>query len=218
MDFAVIARRWIFANAISLAIGVTFALAIFGVRTAIGIGSSETAITGRIAYWVIAIALDVINFSIYALLLGSVLRLIVPTLPQRLWLASHVIMGLLFGIGLALLTDEGDSDPIDWSEVTTGAAIFVASVFAVGGALLGAAFGGPQAMVLRRVASGTRMWIGMAAVSGITLSLIVLAAFPFFPSERTLRGELVTLGAFALGCMVSTFIMLPALRRLRPRS
>lgn len=172
---------------------------------------------GHIAYVAIEISLSAISFAAYALLIGSVLSLIVPMLPQRLWLILHVMMGVVIGATIALsFSEDDDTDPIDWSEVSIGAVTFVASLFALGGALLGAALGGVQAIALRRVALGLRFWIGMAAVSGSLLLVIVLAAFRLMQAAM-LQSEVTIYSVGLLGAFVSVFVMLPALRRLRPR-
>jgi hypothetical protein len=218
VDFSHVARRWIIANAIAIIVSSACVLAALGARSLLTVETFKWLSRGHIAYAVIEILLNPISFAIYALLIGSVLRLIVPNLPRRLWLALHVVMGALIGAGIAFsFSDDGDSDPIEWSEVSMGAAIFVTALFALGGALLGAALGAVQAIALRRVALGLRFWIGMAAVSGSFLLVIVLAAFRFF-QRPMLESEVAIQCVGLLGALVSTFIMLPALRRLRPRT
>jgi hypothetical protein len=88
---------------------------------------------------------------------------------------------------------------------------------AVLGAIVGAVLGGIQSLVWRRVARGSLVWIGMTALSGIVVVLIIAAATPFFPGLSRLGFAVILECVGAVGGIVSTLIMLPALRRLQPR-
>jgi len=201
-----------------MAVSAACALAGIGARTILGAESSALTSPSRIAYAAFEILLNAMSFAAYALLIGSVLRLIVPALPRRLWLALHVMMGTVSGVGIGFsFSEDGDSDPIDWSDIPTEAVIFVGLLFTLAGALMGAIFGGVQAIGLRRVALGLSFWIGMAAVSGSVLLALLLAAFRFLPAS-ILGSDVAVHSVGFLGGLASAFVMLPALRRLRPRS
>ena len=92
VDFSHVARRWIIANAIAIIVSSACVLAALGARSLLTVETFKWLSRGHIAYAVIEILLNAISFAIYALLIGSVLRLIVPNLPRRLWLALHVVM------------------------------------------------------------------------------------------------------------------------------
>ena len=85
------------------------------------------------------------------------------------------------------------------------------------GAVLGAMVGIVQSLVWRRVARGSRFWIGMSALSASVLLLIVFATSPLFAEGTKLVSEGILTGILVVGGIVGMFIMVPALRRLQPR-
>ena len=88
----------------------------------------------------------------------------------------------------------------------------------IGGAALGAVVGGLQALILRRVAHGSGAWMAFSALATSVTLAIVVGAFPFSPLESTLAAETAMQGVTVLAGIVNAVVMLPALRRLRPRT
>ena len=158
------------------------------------------------------------SLAVYAHLTGAVVREIVPAFPWRSWLAIHLVIGLVAGAatGLAGARPGGDSEPIDWNDTTF---LLLALVLVpIGGAMLGAVIGGLQALILRRVAHGAGTWIAFSALATSVTLLIVVGAFPFSPLESTIAAEAVTEGVIVFAGVANAIMMLPALRRLRPRT
>jgi hypothetical protein len=217
MDDA-IARRWIVANAIVLVASAVCGFAGSGADALRAIQSGDVATATTIAYWTVQIGLMVILCAAYAMLTAPVFRSIIPALRLDLWLATHVAMGVVLGVGMALTFDGADNrEAFDWSGVSTAEMAFVVLCAAVAGAIVGAALGGLQSMVWHRVARGSRFWIGMTALSGSIVVLILFAVTPFFPGLSRLGFAVILECAGAVGGIVSTLIMVPALRRLQPR-
>jgi hypothetical protein len=217
MDDAV-AHRWIVANAMILVIGAVCGFAGTGADALFMIESADLTTAARMAYWTIQIGLVVVPCAAYGMLTAPVLQSIIPALRSDLWFAAHVAMGVAFGGGVALLVDMSDkSEPLNWAGESADTVVFGTIFFAVLGAILGVIVGIVQSLVWRRVARGSRFWIGMSALSASILLLIVFAASPLFAGGTKLVSEGILQGVLVIGGAVSTLIMVPALRRLQPR-
>lgn len=215
MDGA-IARRWIVANAITLAAGAVCGFAASGADALVAIDGGGVTTAARIAYWTIQIGLSVIAVAVFAALTTSVFQSIIPALRSDLWIATHVAIGVVLGVGMALTV--GGPEPLDWSGISTAGVALVTLCVAVAGAIVGAVLGGVQSMVWCRVARGSLVWIGMAALSGGIGLLIVLTATPFFSGASRIGVAVIFQCALMAAGIISTLIMVPALRRLRPRA
>jgi hypothetical protein len=217
MDDA-IAHRWIVANAMAIVIGAVCGFAGTGADALFMIESADLTTAAKMAYWTIQIGLVVIPCAAYAMLTVPVLQSIIPALRSDIWFAAHVAMAVVLGGGLALFVGTPDkSESFSWAGESTDTVVFMTIFFAVLGAILGAVVGIVQSLVWRRVARGSRFWIAMSALSGSITLLIVLAATPLFAEGTKLVSEGIQQGFLVIGGTVSMLIMLPALRRLRPR-
>ena len=167
------------------------------------------------AYMTIETVLAFVSFGAYASLIGGVLQQVVPVFPWRDWIAVHLAMGLVAGPCVALLMAEPDDpEPMDWSD--TGLVVFLFTAGPALGALLGAAIGALQAVVLKRVARGMLRWIGFSALSVGVMALALLPALLAIPQQRTLGTEIIGEGALVVAGVLAAVMMLPALGRLRP--
>jgi hypothetical protein len=217
MHMSDLARRWIAANVLTMVATAAFGLVGFGIRNSLGLDGADAALSARICYVAVEIIISTACLALYAQLAGAVLRRIVPALPWRGWLAVHLVIGLVAGAGTgALLVEPGDSEPIDWNDTTF--LQFALVLAPIGGAVLGAVIGGLQALILRRVAHGAGTWIAFSALATSVTLLIVVGAFPFSPLGPTFAAEAVMQGVTVLAGVVNAIMMLPALRRLRPRT
>jgi hypothetical protein len=218
MNISDLARRWIVANFITMVATAAFGLLGFGVRYSLDLDSADAALSAKICYVAAEIIMSAASLALYAQLTGTVLRQIVPAFPWRSWLALHLVIGLVAGAGTgALLAGPGgDSEPIDWND--TGFLAFMFSVVPIGGAVLGAVIGGLQALILRRVAHGAGAWIAFSTLATSITLPIVVGAFPFSPLGSTFAAEAVMQGVIVLAGVVNAIMMLPALRRVRPRT
>jgi hypothetical protein len=217
MKVSDLARRWIVANFITMVATAAFGLLGFEVRYLLDVESADAALSAKVWYVAAEIIMTAASLALYAQLTGAVLRRIVPAFPWRSWLAVHLVIGLVVGAGAgALLAQPGDSEPMDWND--TAFLLFLFAVVPVGGAALRALLGGLQALILRRVATGTGAWIAFSALAAGMMLLIVVAALPFLPSGPSFAAEAAIQGVVVLACVPSAIVTLPALRRLRPRT
>ena len=217
MNLSDLARRWIVANFITMVATAAFGLLGFGIRHSLDLDSADAALSAKICYVAAEIVMTAAALALYAQLTGAVLRRIVPAFPWRSWLALHLVIGLVVGAGQGvLLAEPADSEPTDLND--TGFLLFMSAVVPIGGALLGAVIGGLQALILRRVAHGAGAWIAFSALATSVTLVIVVGAFPVSPLGSTFAAEAVMQGVTVLAGVVNAIMMLPALRRLRPRT
>jgi hypothetical protein len=218
MPISGLARRWIVANFVAMVATAAVELLGVGLRYLLDLESADAVLSAKICYVAAEIIMTAASLALYAQLTGAVLRQIVPAFPWRGWIAIHLIIGLVSGaaMGLVAARSGGDSEPIDWNDA--GVLVFLFAVIPVGGAALGALFGGLQALILRRVAHGAGAWTAFSALATGVLLLIVAAALPLLPSGPSFAAEAAIQGVVVFASVPSAIMMLPALRRLRPRT
>ncbi len=212
-----IARSWIVANVISIAVTATLGLAGYGLLQLLSIGTADVTFLVQAAYLAAEVAISTFSFALFARLTGAVLAAVIA-LPHREWLSLHLVLGILGGLGYGLISlqPESESESFDWND--TAFVVFTFAIFAVAGALAGATFASLQALVLRRVATGLRLWIASgAAALGIVTTLILIAVLTVIPSEQGLVPELVMASAFVMAGVAGAVVMIPAVQRLRPK-
>jgi hypothetical protein len=216
MNSTSIARRWVVANFISLIITASLGLVGYFVRTTFSIDADRSSFAAQAAYVGMETASGALSFALYAWLTGSVLSSTIPALSQRAWVTFHLAVGLVFGFfgGHAFL-QPSDNEPFD---IGTELLILIFFVVLVAGGLLGAVFGGLQALILRHAAQGLPVWIGSTALAMMVLLLIAMSAYPLWLFESSLRSELVAVGIWLVGGTAAAIVMVPAVRRLRPRA
>jgi len=158
-----------------------------------------------------------LSFALYARLTGVVMASELPEFPHENWMTMHLVLGITAGLwlGWSSLEPLTQSGPMNWDD--SGFLILLFVFFAVGGGLLGATFGCLQALVLRPVAEGLRLWIASSAVAASVLATTVIAAFFLIPSRRWFVDELTGAGVIVVAGVIGCVIMLPALGQLRPR-
>lgn len=212
-----IARPWILANVVAVTVTAALALAGDGLRIMLGIGGADVTLAVSVAYVSAEIVMTAISMALFARLTGAVLAVPVPGFPHAKWMALHVTCGIAGGllIGLSNLQPEADSEPLDWSDIPVLAFLLVA--FGVGGVLLGAAWGGLQAMVLRQAAAGTRLWIASSAAAVCIIAILIILVLTVAPADQGWAAELIAAGMIVAGGTLAAVIMVPAARRLRPR-
>jgi hypothetical protein len=162
---------------------------------------------------VLQTALPALYLVLYAHLTGQVLRTNIPAFPQRAWTRLHLGIGLVIGFlgGLAMM-NHTDVETMDRSEV---AAVF--AFMLVLGAIAGVVFGGLQALVLRRAAQGMGIWIGLWVLAAALVFPVAGCVEMLFPGPRALKHEFITAGMTVIVGIISSVIMLPAVRRLRAK-
>ena len=125
---------------------------------------------------------------------------------------------LLPGFGLALTYTAPTGEPDDWSETGLLEWTLLVLLFLAAFALVGAAIGSLEALVLRRAAEGMRNWIAISALAAAVMVLTAIPVLLFYPADGTFVREVATEGVVFVSAVAGGFVMLLALRRLRPRT
>ena len=161
-----------------------------------------------------------VNMAVYAILTGSVLSEKLPAFSRRVWIAAHLAFAAVFGLmakatfspapatgGARWTTSDGQFDVL-------GFLIMALVLLPVFGAILG----GLQALVLRRAARGTLVWIAGFAISVSAFGVLreVVVNLVRFNSE--LVTSIVANSVPAAMIMVMAIVMLPAFNRLAPKN
>jgi hypothetical protein len=205
--------RWVKANVYSALFNVVTGFTVVALANVLAVRNSGTGAVTISMFVVFSGLITALGLGVFARLTGGVLNRKLPSFPMRNWIALHVVVGCVFGMALApaaTVPEEVDPEPL---EIETIALITIASV--VVGALLGALFGSLQALVLRKVAGGLFDWIGFSALAGTTLGLFALAAA--LGPQSGLGLDIAGEAASFIVMVAIGIILLPAVRRLRPR-
>ncbi len=210
-------RRWIVANLIVLAVFGASAFLDFALGMWLGASNAEATIASQTTYVAMSTLLTVAGYAFSAWLIGRVLQRILPALPWRPWIMLHVVIGLVLGVGFGMLS-LSESEPADRSELELFVILVGLVVAAVLGALLGAVSGSLQALVLRRAADGLRRWIAFSSLSVALVFVAIGGVALALPLDGIISPETAIRVAVIIAGIASTFVMLPAVRRLRPRA
>jgi hypothetical protein len=205
--------RWIKANVYSALFNVVTSSATLALGAALAVRDPDTGAVTVSIFVALAGMITALGLAVYARLTGGVLARKIPSFPMHGWIALHAVIGCLFGMAVApaaTVPDEYDPESLDF--VTAAFATLISSVI---GAVVGASFGGLQAIILRKVARGLMDWIGFSALAGTTLGLVILITSqgPQSGLGFDVMGEIA---AFIITIVIG-LIMLPAVRRLQPR-
>jgi hypothetical protein len=207
-----IATAWVKNNILAAVVSGTASLAIYGVRHAAGVAGPEPGLAGIAILFVVAIVLSAIAGIAYGVLTGAVLQRIVPLLPVKSWIGVNagmvVAAAVLSEIGLILLPGTPATDESSMGEVLLAGLIL--------GGVLGAAIGGLQALVLRKAALGASAWIAWSVVALVVAVVIIAASGKLWETGGGgFAGELVNQAVAFVAYVITSVVMLPALRRLR---
>lgn len=183
-------------------------------------------INSAFAFFVVAA-----NLTVYAILTSSVLGEKLPAFSRRAWIAMHLALAISLGLLLATLNfqpgigSQSNSEP-EWAAVLTASGGGYDWINVLVGSLIvmlpfGAAFGGLQALVLRRAARGTIAWIAGSMTSGLVTAAI-LVAFELARSGVVRSGSgvatILVLSVPVVWVMAMAIVMLPAFNRLAPKN
>lgn len=213
-----ISRRWIIASVIASVIGIVVGLLDFPVRGWLEAGFAETPFGTTLIYAAFSAVLVAVSLVAYAWFTGMVLLEVAPALPWRQWLALHLAIGVVLGFGLGLIYTAPTGEAEDWGGIGLLEGALLAFLFVAACMLLGAISGALQAVVLRRAAVGMRVWIAVSAVAVLVMASLAMPIILLYPSDGTFAREVLGGGAVFVATIVESFVMLPALHRLRPRA
>jgi hypothetical protein len=207
-----IAAHWVKNNIVAAVISAVVSLSIYGVRSATGAADADVGLAASVIFYAAAVILWAFSGSADGLLTGAVLQRVVPLLPARTWIGLDAAMTVAMGAAneVSLLGASGDP-----KSAADGSIAEMLVVALIAGALIGAVVGGLQALVLRKAALGTGVWIACSAAAfAIVLCLFAIGG-RLWDTGGGFAGELANQTVAVLSNVVIALVMLPALRRLR---
>lgn len=157
------------------------------------------------------LAMDVGGLILLAVLTGNVLKRKFHLFPRGEWISRHAFMGILYA-GLSAtpaLMWHPYSDVLD----ALNDPEFVAATFFIG-PLVGAGVGLTQAWTLVDVARNLKVWIGYAALAGVTVPIFT-PVFVYGLRLGVPPGLLVEVVVVMI-IIAAAFIMRSAVRALQP--
>jgi hypothetical protein len=213
-----IAAYWIRNSVLASILASLASLAIYGMRHATGAADADAGLGAIAIFYVAVTSLWALWGAASGVLTGAVIQRVVPLLPARTWIALHAAIAVVVGVAseMALNTLSNEvSDAADADDVPTEAIPVAAFIL---GAVIGAASGGFEALVLRRAALGTPTWI-VCSMAALAIAMAVSGGGAVMLSE-TGSGfvrELMLQAVTFLGLVIAAPIMLPAIWRLKSR-
>ena len=216
ISFREVARRWLIANALWILVAAIVELIQLEL-SALGFDDFVEAYSMRLSYAVVTAVVCLIEFAIFAALTAPVLRMIVPALSLRRWLAAHLMIGVLAGLfSFVALVEPAYLESIV-RRYLVSLKLGVVPTTAILGAIIGSIIGGIQALALRPAALGLNTWVRVSAVAGILVCLTLLAGMALARTEDPLLDAVIVDSAAVVATGVGAVAMLLALRRLEPR-
>lgn len=224
--------KWIKANLlVAILLPLTAALLPFVLNRIPGMPlASSTAMSwlnAALGFFVVAA-----NLTVYAILTSSVLGEKLPAFSRRAWIATHLALATVLGLGLAMLnsqpgTGSRSGSESEWSELLTASGgrsdwiDFLIGVLVVM-LIFSVVMGSLQALVLRRAARGMRAWIGGSVIAGFAGAAVIVAssfAHPGLahPGSNVVMSILSQSGPF-FWVMAMAIVMLPVFNRLTPKN
>jgi hypothetical protein len=205
---------WIRANVAAAAATFVLGLATFGLRQMLGLPDPDADAFAKTLLAVAEVIAAATGFGIYATLTGAVLARKLPDFPPLTWSALHILIGC--GVGATVAFIELNAEPGARESVVMSSILRVALGGMMTGAVIGAATGGLQALVLRKAVREVGDWIRWSALAGTTFGgyALVLA----IGSDQPLTDEVLTQLLGAVIAIAAGAAMLPALYRLQPRA
>jgi hypothetical protein len=205
---------WLKNNVLSAIIYGIVALCLYGLGYAI----RDEADGGFVFSWMYYLAgLILWSFAGVAegVLTGAALQRIVPFLPARSWVALHAAVAAILFAGFGVLGPEtgGRMNRFEAPPV-----IFELLVIGSFGAIMGAAIGGLQALVLRAVAFGTGYWVAWSAAAYAAGMIVGVGGEMLFELDAGVAGAVARRLIDVLSAIVGSLVMLPALWRLKSRT
>jgi hypothetical protein len=207
-----IKSEWISAIVTSAVVGFVMGVIAYAVRQLFGLTSPDAGFLATLLLFVTEIATAVPSFAVYANRTGAILRRKLPAFPTLTWYALHVLLGVALGTIVAYL--ERGMEPAAFDPPTRSMVMQTVFGGIMSGAIIGAAVGGLQALVLRQAARAVGIWIGFSTLGCTALGLFALSLY--IPGDHSIASEILTLGLGGIIAMVAGVTLLPAVHRLQP--
>jgi hypothetical protein len=206
--------QWIKANVIGGIVNVVLAFLAFVLGRMLGVSDPDASGVVQTIYVVIATAALTLGVVALGYLMAVVLRTRLPAFPMRGWLALYLVTGVIFGLisSFSWIAPEAKADEGPYEFDLVVGLMFGAMI---AGVVAGAALGALQALILRSAARGLGLWIVCCTLAG-ALFVIVIPVVLYGP-QGGLAGEVAIEVAAFVVTILAAIILVPAVRRLRPR-
>jgi hypothetical protein len=210
-----IALHWV-RNSILSAIAADLAWMAFASISAGGV-PKDAGLAHLVLLMLTVVGLMAIAGVAHGLLSAAVLRRIVPSLPVRTWIALHCVMAFAHSNPVTF-TPSGDPETYELLATFAhmGMPILLSVIFLMG-VIFSGVFGGLEALVLRRAAVGSAMWIVWSTVASTIGMLLVVGGSILLDLGSDLAGIVASQFLALLAAVVMSLVMLPAVRRLKSR-
>jgi len=207
-----VAAYWVKNNVLAAILAGIMSVCVYGVRQMTG-AADGSAGSGAIAVLqVAAIVIWGLWGAASGVLTGAVLQRIIPRLPVWAWIALHAAGAAIVGVGLEMLLLSVPRDPGGVDDTSLFATLLLGLVT---GAILGAVTGAAEALVLRRVATGTAIWVACSALGYAASWSFLVVSSNLLGLGTDFASELASDVLGVIGTFLMALIMLPALKRLR---
>lgn len=212
-------RQWILAYAGAAAVCALGSLAVAPVTDALDLNAVDAGWTAKSAGFVLLAAAELIYGLAYAYLRGAVLRQMLPNLPVRTWcvVVAAVVAGIA-AIGGLSASYSADGTP---ASLVSADKILIALIgMSLVGMVAGFVIGAAEALVLRKVATGTGLWVAISTAAhgaGVPVMFLAVSIGMLQPGLGATAVLLVGLAARMIMQATVGAIMLAGLASLQPR-
>jgi hypothetical protein len=208
-----LAARWIRANAYAAIASVVASLLIFGLKRLLGIDAKSSAAMTAV-FLVVAASIYGMAGAAWGLYTGAVLQRITPLLPAHGWIWLHAAFAAVALLLSELMTLAPTGEVV--AETKPMALADIATFALALGGTVGALTGAVEALLLQKAARGLATWIIWSAVSFAVYVAIVTGIEGPRMTSPSLATELASQAIGFIASVISSVLMLPALRRLEP--
>jgi hypothetical protein len=205
---------WIKANVVAAAATFVLGIATFALRQILGLPDPNAGAFANALQAIAEVLAAATGFGIYAARTGAVLHRKLPDFPPLTWNALHILIGC--GVGAVVAFIGLSAEPATRESAAVSSILSIAIGGMMTGAVIGAAAGGMQALVLRKAAREVGDWIRWSALAGTTFGAYALVLA--IESDQPLTDEVLSQLLGAAVAIAAGFTMLPAVYRLQPRS
>jgi len=206
-----LAASWLKSNLLYALLLAAAGLAAFGFKSLFG-ADRGLALTLLVA--AVAIALYASASAYGALLVGRVLRGILPEMPVENWVIWYGVVGAFSAFSIFMQGKGASDTPIFTASIED--IVAAALVLFLIGAFFGVINGAIQAFILRWSARGLGRWIAMSALGTALAFMLTLPAADLWSTKGGLTDALFTQIQIVANLMIVALVMLFPVSRLRP--
>lgn len=214
-----IAMQWIGAHLLAQVVCLLTGLLALGIAKALGIATGPMPSYLSVAF-VLMLAMEAIFVVASAWLRGAVLRRVLPRFEMVPWMVVVAVYMLTFALLSGFSTRLPTADVTPAAAITTTALLNGAMIATIMGAIIGLLVGGLEALVIRRAAEGSGLWVLMTMVAwGALLGMLVTSSLLLVTFGAT-SGMAAIVGGVALkfaSALLLALLTLPAVLQITPR-